>query len=292
MEINSIKAFVAVANAKSFSDAAKALHLTQPAVSKRVALLEQEIEEQLFDRIGRKIMLTEAGELLLPQCQQILDTLDNALLSLDNLAGKVHGKLSIGTSHHIGLHRLPSYLRQFSQEYPHVDLDIQFMASEEICENIEQGELELGIITLPKELPGNLYSRVLWKDPLKFVIGKTHPLASMKKINLKTLAEYEALLPEQNTYTREIVELVFSNKKLPLLTKMETNYLETLKMMVSVGLGWSVLPTSMLDEDVKPINVEKISLSRNLGYVQNKKRTLSNAALAMLRLLNEKQSRF
>ncbi len=289
MDIASIQAFVSVASSGSFSKAALNLHITQPAVSKRVAQLEQEIEEKLFDRIGRNILLTEAGQLFLPKCKTVLESVDDALLSLDNLAGTVKGKLSIGTSHHIGLHHLPSYLRQFTQEFPAVDLDIQFMTSEEISENIEHGELELGIITLPKKLADNFYGRTLWKDPLAFVVGRTHPLASEKTVTLTKLAQYDALLPKQNTYTRDIVEQAFLKNKVDFKTKMETNYLETLKMMVSVGLGWSILPKKMLDDELRVLDVNNIQLSRDLGYVQNKKRTLSNAAIAMTSLLMQKK---
>ncbi len=287
MEIASIRAFVAVAELGSFSEAARFLHLTQPAVSKRVALLEEELEEKLFDRVGRKTLLTEAGRLFLPRCQTILQNVDDAILSLDNLSGHVQGKLAIGTSHHIGLHHLPSYLREFSQRYPTVNLDIQFMTSEEVQTCIAHGDLELGIVTLPDQLPGNVTGRVLWRDALAFMVNKTHPLAQCRNIQLAELSQYAALLPEKNTYTREIVEQEFAREKLSLKTKLQSNYLETLKMMVSVGLGWSVLPVRMLDDDLQILHVGDISIQRNLGYIQNKNRTLSNAAVAMIGLLHE-----
>lgn len=278
---------MAVAQTGSFSEAAGLLHLTQPAVSKRISQLEEEIEESLFDRVGRKIYLTEAGELLLPQCEIILQAVNDALMSLDNLAGKIHGKLTIGTSHHIGLHHLPDYLRRFSQEFPNVDLDIQFKASEEICDKIQRGELELGIITLPDQLPDNLIGQTLWHDKLEFVTSCDHVIAQehSSPLPLSSLANYDALLPEKETVTREIVEAVFRSQSIALKTKLETNYLETLKMMTSVGLGWSVLPKTMIDEELTIIKIKKVTLERKLGYIQNRKRTLSNAALAMINLL-------
>ena len=288
MEIASIKAFVTVAKFHSFSEAAKSLHLTQPAISKRVALLELELKENLFDRVGRKVILTEAGELLLPRCQQILENIEDALLSLENLSGKVNGRLRIATSHHIGLHRLPGYLRQFSQQYPDVDLDIQFLTSEEILNQVEKGGLELGVVTLPDHLAENLHARVLWQDNLKFVVSTTHPLAMCKNITLKELSEHDALLPEKNTFTRDIIESVFAKNNLHLHTRLNTNYLETLKMLTTVGLGWSVLPETMLDNELKVLNVKNNHLTRKLGYIQNRHRTLSNAALAMTGLLSHK----
>ncbi|MDX1811468.1 MAG: LysR substrate-binding domain-containing protein, partial [Gammaproteobacteria bacterium] len=238
-----------------------------------------------FDRIGRQVLLTEAGVQFLPKCQQILDSVDDALTTLNNLSGNVQGSLRIGTSHHIGLHRLPPYLRQFSRDYPKVSLNIQFLTSEEICNLVEHGALELGIITLPNALPDNLISKTLWTDELRFFAANSHPLAQQKNIDLKELANYEALLPEENTYTRDIIESVFEKNKLALNTKLSTNFLETLKMLTSVGLGWSVLPLSMQDKDIVEIKVKKVKLKRQLGFIQHKQRTLSNAAIAMSSLL-------
>jgi len=286
MEISGIKAFVAVAKYNSFSEAAKALRITQPAISKRIALLEGELAESLFDRVGRQVILTEAGDLLLPKCLGILEAIEDTLISLENLSGQVRGRLKIGTSHHIGLHHLPNYLREFSQKYPEANLDIQFLGSEEITDLVEKGDLELGVITLPNELPSNLFSRELWNDELVFVAGRTHPLAKSKEISLSELSSYDALLPEENTFTREIVERAFNKNKLRLRTKLNSNYLETLKMLTSVGLGWSVLPNTMLDKELIKLNTKNIKLTRKLGYIQNKNRTLSNAAIAMTGLLS------
>ncbi|MCG8538166.1 MAG: LysR family transcriptional regulator, partial [Pseudomonadales bacterium] len=122
MEIAELKAFVAVAEAGSFSMAANHLHLTQPAVSKRISQLEDSVGCQLFDRIGRQISLTEAGRDLMPRANRILLEMEDVKRALSNLSGEVRGSLKIGTSHHIGLHRLPPILKQFSKAYPNVSL--------------------------------------------------------------------------------------------------------------------------------------------------------------------------
>jgi len=286
MNISNLQAFITVAENESFSDAADILKLTQPAISKRIASLEKALSERLFDRIGRKIILTEAGRTILPKCKKILEMITDTEQSLNNLSGQVNGVLSLGTSHHIGLHHLPPIIRAYTQKYPDVKLDLHFMDSETVCEKIEAGDLELGIVTLPPLIPENINGKTLWIDPLNFVVNATHPLANEKNISISTLTEHNAILPNKNTYTREIIEKAFTNKNLALTTSLSTNYLETIKMMVSVGLGWSILPNTMVNKDLKIIKVEELQLMRKLGHVQHKQRTLSNAAIAMLSVLS------
>ena len=111
MDLNSLNTFIAIAETGSFSEAGERLHLTQPAVSKRIAALEQQLNARLFDRVGREVNLTEAGRALLPRAYQLLNVLDDTRRALNNLTGEVSGRLVLATSHHIGLHRLPPLLR-------------------------------------------------------------------------------------------------------------------------------------------------------------------------------------
>ncbi len=279
MDIASLHAFVTVAGCGSFSRASEKLFLTQPAVSKRIAALESELECSLFDRISRHISLTEAGQALLPRAQRILQEIEDSRRAISSLSDEVTGQLSIGTSHHIGLHRLPPVLRRYTSRYPQVDLNLHFMASEEACKAIRQGELELGIITLPLALPTDLKTRPVWNDPMAVVTSANHPLASKKSVRLAQLLEYPAILPNSSTYTREMVARAIDQ---PINVRMSTNNLETIKMLVSIGLGWSVLPENMLNAELKVLKIAKLHVSRKLGLVWHPGRTLSNAARAMM----------
>jgi len=137
MEFAALKAFVAVAETGSFSVAAEHLFLTQPAVSKRIAALESELDTRLFDRIGRTVTLTEAGVALLPRAQNMLVELKDSIRAVSSLSDEVRGTLRFATSHHIGLHRLPPTLKRYTQAYPQVRLDIRFMDSEAACVAVE-----------------------------------------------------------------------------------------------------------------------------------------------------------
>ena len=283
MEINELKAFMAVAESGSFSLAGEQLHLTQPAVSKRVAALESELNTRLFDRISRHISLTEAGRQLLPRARHMLYELEDIRRSISNLTGQVSGTLTMGTSHHIGLRRLPPGLKQFSRRYPDVQLDIRFMDSETACSAVLHGGLEMAIVTLPTEPISNLNTQPIWHDPLLFVVAEEHPLARQRSVTLADLAQHPAVLVGEGTYTRRILEQALAPLGLELQIGMATNYFETLKMMVSIGLGWSLLPESMTrDPEIRVLEVPGFELSRTLGAVTHANRSLSNAASAMI----------
>lgn len=285
MDTATLTAFLEVARTESFSLAAENLHLTQPAISKRVSGLEDSLGVALFDRVGRRISLTEAGKALLPRARQLILDLEDMKRAVGNLSGPITGTLKIGTSHHIGLHRLPPALRAFSTRYRGVRLDLRFIDSEEAYEAVLSGELELGIVTLPPEADDRLIAREVWDDPLAFVAGAEHPLAQQTVVELADLTAHAAILPSSSTFTRQIASRLFNERGLELEVSMTTNYLETIKMMASIGLGWSVLPASMADAELRILNVNGIRLRRSLGVVYHPRRTLSRAASAMLDLL-------
>lgn len=285
MDIQFLAAFVEVAEAGSFTQAAEHLHLSQPAVSKRITALEEQIDQVLFDRVGRSVTLTDAGRTLLPYARKTLQDIEDARRALSGLGGRVSGRLSIGTSHHIGLHRLPPVLGRFTREYPQVDLDIHFMDSEVACEAVLAGKLELGIVTLPTQPLPQLRSRLVWPDPLAVVATSEHPLAPRRQVSLTQLAEHPAVLPDAATYTHRIVTQALENEGVRPHVRLATNYLETLKMLASIGLGWSVLPESMLDDSLVRLNVPRLRLRRELGLVWHERRTLSGGAQALMKLM-------
>ncbi|MCG8427504.1 MAG: LysR family transcriptional regulator [Chromatiales bacterium] len=288
MDINNLQAFIEVAKQSSFSLAAAKLHLTKTAVSKRIATLESSLSTKLFDRIGRQVVLTEAGHQLLPRAHKMLAEMDDIRRTLSNLSGEVSGVLSMGTSHHIGLRRLPPILKQYATLYPNVSLDIRFLGSELACAEVEKGNLELAIVTLPTQPSENLQFMELWDDPLQFVVSPNHPLAKLKQVNPEQLVSYPAVLTTEITYTREVLDEALKPLGLSVTTGLATDYLETLMMMVDVGLGWGLLPETMLkDKKLKILSFPQLQIRRRLGAVVHHSRTLSNAARMMLDLCRE-----
>lgn len=285
MQLVELRTFLAVAEEKSFSAAAQRLFITQPAISKRIQSLENHLGTPLFDRIGKRVYLTEAGSLLIDRAETMLRLAKDTEKEIFNLNDTISGRLNLATSHHIGLHRLAPVLKDFSQRYPDVQLDIQFEDSEVAYQMVRSGQVELAVVTLnpdDTDLDADLKANCIWRDPLVFVSSANEPLAT----TLQMLAAQPCILPGQATYTGRIVMDRFARAGLTLKPTLSTNYLETIGMLVSVGLGWSVLPRSMIgDLSVLEVNCEPIS--RSLGSVINGKRTLSNSASAFLTVLED-----
>ena len=286
LDTQSLQAFLAVAESNSFSRAAEQLHLTQPAVSKRIATLEAQIGARLFDRIGRRVTLTEAGQVLLPRARQILIMVDDSRRALANLEGQIAGSLTLATSHHVGLHRLPPLLKDYTRTHPEVRLDLRFLDSEQAYQGVLDGELEIAVVTLAPHPDPQLDVVPIWNDRLCFVCAPDHPLTRHGRLTLPDLCRFDAVLPGPMTFTRSLIESRFAAAGLSLSVGLSTNYLETLKMMASIGLGWSLLPERLIGGELHELDVEHPAIQRQLGYVVHRSRTLSNATHAMLELLN------
>lgn len=291
MELTNLRAFMAIAEYGSFSSAAEKLYLTQPAISKRIAQLENELGVKLFDRIGRGIQMTLAGETLHQRSKLILQEVADTQRAIASLTETVSGRLLMGTSHHIALHRLPIYLKQYKERYPQVTLELKFTDSESGCRSVENGELEFAVVTLPTHSKPPLKSVTLWKDDLLIVVAVDHPLSKKKQLEVAELLAYDAIMPEQSTFTWEIVHKEFETEHKRVKVGLTSNYLETIKMLVTVGLGWSILPKSLVENsDLKILKVNKIQLSRNLGIVYHQNKTLSNAAKQFINILTNQHT--
>ena len=295
MDIPTIETFLMVARKQSFSLAAESLFLTQPAISKRIASLEAELNTQLFDRINKRIILTEAGNIFLPYAHRIIEQIKDSKNTLAAMGGMVTGELVMATSHHIGLHHLPPVLKHFVSQYPQVALKLDFMSSEAACQAVENADIEMAVITLPNKAQPRLNCIKIWSDPLKITLHNNHPLINrliyrdgkrfIKSRDLQKITQLPAILPDQGTYTREIVDDYLSKLNINVQEKLSNNFLETIKMMVSVGLGWSVLPQTLIDDSLTQVDVDDISTERALGIVTHKDRTLSQAASKMIDLV-------
>lgn len=277
-----LQAFLAVAQSGSFSLAAQQLYLTQPAVSKRIAALEEDLGVRLFERLSKQVILTEAGKELWPRAQRITQEMADCRQVIADLGGAVSGVLHLATSHHIGLHRLPAVLRQYSLAYPQVELALRFMDSEQGCAAVAAGSLEMAVVTLPREPVARIELRKIWEDPLAVMVSRAHPL--VEEGDGRLLA-YPAIVPERGTETRRLIDASLLAAGLHFRTGVETNYLETIRMLVMAGLGWSVLPLSMHNEELVCIALSGVAVHRQLGLVLREGATLSRAAQAFAELL-------
>ncbi len=279
-----LRAFLAVAESGSFTEAAARLHLTQPAVTRRVQALEQRLGAPLFDRLPRRALLTETGRRLLPQARRALEALAECARAVESSRSEVSGTLRLGTSHHIGLHHLPPVLRRFHRRYPAVELALSFLGSEAALSAVEQGELDLALVTLPLRPPSGLEQVVWWHDHLSLVVARDHPLAHSRAFDPHALAAHEAVLPEEGTTTRELIDRALASWGVRPRTALASNHLEILRMLVGAGLGWSLLPETLVNEGLVQLPTPA-PLERRLGVVYHPRRRLGSAARAFLDLL-------
>ena len=259
--------------------------------------IEADLGTPLFDRIGRKIRLTEAGETFVVSSRRLLADLRASREAVRALGDEVAGRLKLATSHHVGIHRLPPVLKDCVRRYPAVELDLVFMDSELACTAVAEGSLELAVVTLPDTPAAKLETQLIWPDPLVIVTAPDHPLApdtsapttSRKKTRTRVapekLSQHAAVLPGRGTVTRRILLNALEPHGVSPRTSLETNYLETIKMLVSVGLGWSALPANMLDDSVTKVPMQGLDMRRELGCVTQRDRSLSRAAEAFRALL-------
>lgn len=290
MNTINLTTFITVMQTKSISGAAEKLFVTQPAVSKRIKSLEDEFGVKLFDVVGRGIIPTSFAYELLPDAKRWLEEYEERKASLLYSKETATGKLIIGTSHHIGLHRLPIVLKQFIQAYPAVQVEVHFMDSETAHKAVLEGSVSLAFLTLPPTFDRRLAYHTLWSDPLYFVTGVVSPLAKESGVTLATLARNPAILPSADTFTSQITLAEFAKHDLRPYATMNTNPLESIRMLVSVGLGWSVLPETLINQDLVRIDMdEDIELSRHLGIVVNPLLTLSSGTQALLEVLGIRQ---
>ncbi len=278
-----LRAFVAVADQGGFTEAAERLHLSQPAISRRIQALEARLGTPLFDRLPRRALLTEAGRLLLPQARRALGELDACRRVVEHLEQRVGGRLALGTSHHIGLHHLPRVLRRYHRRHPRVHLALSFLTSEAALERVASGELELALVTIPPSAPPELALHPLWDDPLELVVARDHPLAH-RPFSLDALRQHPAVLPEPGSITRELITEALARWGLTPEVALASNHLEILRMLVATGLGWSLLPRTLLADDLVPLPLPS-PIHRQLGVAHHRRRSLSKAARAFLEAL-------
>lgn len=292
MDIDSLNAFVNIVETGSFSKAAEAISITQPAISKRISSLENQLGCKLFERVQRSVQLTEEGQELLPRATSILREVNNAKQSILNISHNVTGTLTVVASHHIGLHRLPIVIKPFLQQHPQVDLKLLFMESEKAFEALEHNHADIGFITVTPGASPDYIEHLIWNDPMSIVCSPAHELAKSQrnKVNqtsIEALSKANAILPSKTTLTYQVIEKLFADQDLKLNATIPTNYLETIKMMVSVGLGWSVLPNTMIDDELTVLTSSEYNPSRKLGAVTHKRKTMSNAAKALIEQARE-----
>ncbi|MBR4944602.1 MAG: LysR family transcriptional regulator [Peptococcaceae bacterium] len=291
---DSMRVFITVADKKNFSKAAKALSLTQPAVSFQIQTLEQYYQTMLFDRVNRHVKLTAAGELLLDYAVHMNNLQAELERNMQQLTGHVKGELLIGASTTIGEYILPYVVGSFKRDYPDVNVTIQIMNTKDIGNAVSSKAFDLGIIEGPMDQMENMNAHKFLEDELVLAMPADHPLASKESITLEELKSLPYITREPGSGSRLIFEQALIDADFDiedLNIVMELGSTTSIKSAIMGGLGISTISKWAIQDLVKTgkvvaLNIDGLTLKRNFNIILNNDKFQSEATGKFLDFLD------
>lgn len=288
MELKQLEYFMVLSQELHFTRAAEKIGIAQPSLSQQIRLLEHEIGMLLFDRIGKKTVLTEAGHLLLKHCYNIFHELSQARSAISELQGLERGSLKIGALLTVVNEILPPSVIEFHRKYPNVRLSVLGLRTGAIYDRLLQNELDLGIVFLPVEHQ-DLKSIPLYKENLALAVHCEHPLANKAFVTLDVLQKEPTVLLPNTYFTRQLINETCRTVGFEPHPIMEMTTLESILNVVSSGIGVTVLSTSYLqsveNEHIRMVPIQNPSLTTEIGVVFRKNKYLCAASRAFLKQL-------
>lgn len=286
-----LETFLTLAECLSFSDAAEKLFCSQPSVSMQIQSLEEELKTKLFDRLGKKVYLTNQGEEFKPYAEKIVNLTNAAKEHLQQTDNLRHGTLSFGASHFVGVYLLPIILKQFNDRFPNVKIDMTVTSSKELIRQLEVNELELLILSDQILFDENVYSSTtFYNDELILVVPPEHPFAIKKAVQISDLQSELFLIKRDKSATRMFLENKLKAIEFSITHYIEISSLEGIKQGVIHGLGISFISKYAVKEEIKngllvEVPLEEIRLERGVNYIHHKTKNLSPAISEFISLL-------
>ena len=259
MEMHQLRYFVKVAELKNFTRAAESCNVSQPSLSQQISKLERDLGYPLFERLGRKIVLTDTGEILYEHASQILAHVEEAEVQIHDAAEMGKGKVSIGAIPTIAPFLLPKILNQFTSDFPEAILDVHELVTEESIRKCLESEIDIILLALPFDESG-LRFEYLFEEELHVVIAKNHPLAKKKKLTVKEIqTEQFVLLNEAHCLSDNVLSFCNQRSFLPTVN-CRGSQLQTIQELVSIGKGISLIP-----EMAKAVDTSSTRVYRSLA---------------------------
>jgi len=237
MEIRQLKAFLAIAEAKTFTAGARRVNVTQAAISMQIRQLEDEVGMPVFTRTPRRVILTEAGEYLLDRARKILREHDSAIAEIAEVAGAEHGRLRIGSSSsNFAANKLPKILGKLRQRFPHADLHVTSGTSQLLVDKIMHGEVDIAFVSLPVD-NSSIMTDLLLSDEIVAIGHPSHPLAKDRYISAAALAGEKLILGERGGNTRRMIDDFFNAANVRPNIIMELSRQAAINEMVEANMG-------------------------------------------------------
>ncbi|KPF90372.1 LysR family transcriptional regulator [Rhodopseudomonas sp. AAP120] len=280
-----IRAFVAVAQLRSFTRAASLLHLSQPALTVQIHKLEALLAVRLLDRNSRTVELTRIGRELLPGFQRILRELDAVIVDTRALAQQKHGVVRIAALPSFAAGLLPELISKFHSARPGMSFVVKDVIASRVCASVLAEVVDLGI-TGGDDLADDFEVICRSRDQMLVIFPAQHPFSRKRRITLQDLAAQPLVLMDSETSVRAIVDSAFASAGLVAAPACEATYMMTAVGMVKAGLGVTVLPASAKEIKAEPSlksrPIDDPSFERSIAVIKKKSRTLPPAAALFL----------
>ncbi len=249
MEIRQIRSFQTVANLLSFNKAADRLHYAQSSISAQIHALEEELGTHLFDRLGKKVQLTEAGVQLLQYANKILDLVDEAESEMTG-GSEPLGSLTVRIPETFGGHRLPMVIQEFHSRFPKVQLNFITCSHEGLARDLRKGITDLAFLLADSVNASDLFVDTLGFEPVVLVSSPKHHLAAKRTVHTRDLAAETILLSRVDCSYRKVFEQILEQEEVGKTTKLEFYSVEVIKRVLMTGVGVTVLPEIAVCEEV------------------------------------------
>ena len=293
MDFDQIKTFVEVAKHSSFSLAGRKVFRSQSAVSAQIRQLEQEYGERLFSRVGKTVRLTPAGEVLFEFAGRFLLLREESLRAVADQSSTPRGVVTVGANEATFLYVLPDVFAKYQQLYPDVQISIYRNFSHKVLQRVEDGTIDLGIVTLPVKSP-SLKVHSIYRDRVVLMASTKNPLAKLKSVTAKDISTQPLIFPKTG-FTRQVLDKFFRPYLSDLRIAMELPSVTMIKRFVAANLGVSLISEGFATEDVragrvKLIPIRDVELWRELGLIYRRDRHLPRAATAFVDLIRKPDS--
>jgi len=282
-------AFATLARRGSFTQTAKDLFLTQSAVSHTIKALERDAGVALFDRVGKKVHLTQAGEQLLPHAERILREMQDARISLEELQNWGHGRLRVGASTTACHHILPTVLREFKQSFPKCVIKIESGDHPRQLELLRSNQVDIALTLESEANAADLEFRHLFDDELRFLVSPMHPWAAKRRAPREEIAGETLVLYNKSSYTFRLVDQYFREEGVQLQNVIELGSMEAIKELVRIGIGAGVLAPWIAREELAkgalisvPLGKRKLKRRWGVSFLKGRKLPLAEETFAGL----------
>jgi DNA-binding transcriptional LysR family regulator len=289
LDSRQLLAFVTLARRGSFTLAAKDLFLTQSAVSHTIKTLERDTGVQLFDRVGKRVHLTQSGEQLMPHAERILREMQDARTALEELQNWGQGRLRVGASTTACHYILPTVLREFKQSFPACLIKIESGDHPRQMELLRSNQVDIAL-TLESEVnAADLVFRPLFEDELKFLVSPMHPWVAKLRAPVESIGSESLILYNKNSYTFRMVDKYFREEGIDLRNVIELGSMEAIKELVKIGMGAGVLAPWIAREELAngvlvslPLGKRKLKRRWGVSFLKGRKLPLAEETFAGL----------